>query len=84
MNQQSHSATVEMFLHINDGSTFKLCRSGGGQVQIHPDDRGSATYDRDTKRLAIIEIIVDGKSTRKAILIREYLPNFYISICGDI
>ena len=80
---KNHSATVSMFLHINDGQSFKLGKVGPGIVHLHQDEK-KADYGREDRRLAILEIIVDGKPNRKAVLIRQYLKGNQISICSDI
>ena len=79
----SHSATVSAFLHINDGQSFKLGKVGPEMVYLHQDEK-NPDYGREDRRLAILEIIVDGKTNRKAVLICKYLTGNRISICSDI
>ena len=79
----AHSAEVSAFLHINDGQSFKVRKVSPEMLCIHQDEK-NADYGREDRRLAILEIIVDGKPNRKAVLIRQYLEGNQISICSDI
>ncbi len=79
----SHSATVSAFLHINDGQSFKLGKVSPEMLYLHQDEK-NADYSREDRRLAILEVTVDEKTNRKAILIREYLAGNRISICSDL
>jgi hypothetical protein len=52
-------------------------------VYLHQDEK-NPDYSREDRRLAILEITVDGKTNRKAVLICKYLDGNRISICSDI
>lgn len=78
----SHSATVSAFLHINDGQSFKLGKVGPEMVYLHQDEK-NPDYGREDRRLAILEITVDEKTNRRAVLICKYLDGKRISICSD-
>lgn len=79
----THSATVSAFLHINDGQSFKLGKVSPEMLFLHQDEK-NADYGREDRKLAVLEVTVDGKTNRRAVLIREYLPGNRISICSDI
>ena len=68
---QPYSALVQINLHINDGPTYKIGKCGNSELFLHQDET-SATFTEKQSKLAILEIIVDGKPTRKAVLISRY------------
>lgn len=67
----SHSAHVQIFLHINHGPTYRIGKYGYDELHLHPAE-SDATFKEGQSKLAILEIIIDGESTRKAVLISRY------------
>lgn len=67
----SHSATVSAFLHINDGPSYPLGKVGPDEVTVHPSEQ-FPVYRAGQSRLAILEITVDGKTNRRAVMVLAY------------
>lgn len=79
----SHSATVSMFLHINDGPSYPLGKVGPDMVYVHQSEQ-FPVYKASQSKLAILEIIVDGRPNRKAVIVSEYLEGRKIRIRQSI
>jgi hypothetical protein len=78
----SHSATVSAFLHINDGQSFKLGKVGPDEVTVHPSEQFPA-YTANQSRLAILEITVDEKTSRRAVIVLAYKEGRRIKISDN-
>ena len=79
----SHSATVSAFLHINDGPTYPLGKVGPEIVHVHPSEQ-FPTYKANQSKLAILEITVDEHTSRKAVIVSQYLEGRRIKIRQDM
>ena len=79
----SHSAEVSAFLHINDGPTYPLGKVGPDEVYVHPSEQFPSCKANQSK-LAILEIIVDGHTSRRAVIVSQYLEGRRIKIRQDM